>query len=193
MKDEKNYNNTFVHGGTSFEAALIDGILKLQEDDSSNILVGGLDEMTLTKNHLLERMGVWRTTTPGEGAHFFLLSTTLKSTSIAIIEHVKTFPKQVSFNSINEIDEILQETGLNYDMIDKVLCGENNLYNLLSKRDVPIVKFKDYCGEYPTASAFGLWFACTLFDAEPDLKRIVIINKHLMDQFSIIIVRRANI
>ena len=64
LVDEKNYNNTFVHGGTSFEASMLDAMLKLQDDESKNILVGGIDEMTPTKNHLLGRMGVWRNSSP---------------------------------------------------------------------------------------------------------------------------------
>lgn len=193
LEDEKNYNNTFVNGGTSFEAALIDGILKLQEEENSNILVGGLDEITPTKNHLLERMGVWRSTSPGEGSHFFLLSTVQKSSSIAIIELVKTFSKQGSFNLLKEFDQLLFENNLNFNMIDKILCGESTLCKLLSQREEAVVCFKNYCGEYPTASAFALWHACTLFNSDTNINRIVIINRHLKDQFSLIVVRRVKI
>jgi hypothetical protein len=43
----------------------------LKEGNDMNILVGGFDEMSPTKEHILGRMGVWRVTTPGEG-HIFL-------------------------------------------------------------------------------------------------------------------------
>lgn len=191
--EEKSYNNTFVHGGTSFEASLLDAFLKLQEENSTNILVGGFDEMTPTKNHLLERMGVWRSSSPGEGAHFFLLSSTFKKSSIAEVIYVKTFPKEFVVKSIEELNHFLSFYGLNYDNIDKVICGEGNMSSILKDYNVPVVNFKELCGEYPTASAFALWLACGIFDSDREVNRILIVNKHLMDQLSFIILGRAGL
>src|ERR1700712_1329207 len=42
----RNYNNTFVHRGLSFESALLDAMLLMQEQTVSNALVGGVDEIT---------------------------------------------------------------------------------------------------------------------------------------------------
>jgi len=193
LLEEKSYNNTFVHGGTSFEASLLDASLKLQEENTKNILTGGFDEMTQTKKHLLERMGVWRTSIPGEGAHFFLLSSILKRSSIAEIISVKTFPKEFVISSIEEINTCLAFLGFNYNDMDKVLCGADYLNILLKENNVQVVNFKELCGEYPTASAFALWFACDTFNSGKDINRILIINKHLMDQLSFIIVGRANL
>ena len=39
----RNYNNTFVHRGLSFESALLDAMLLMQEQTVSNALVGGVD------------------------------------------------------------------------------------------------------------------------------------------------------
>src|SRR3989339_1323487 len=111
LTGEKNYNNTFVHGGSSFEAAMIDALLKLQEDSCDNILVGGLDEMTPTKNQLLGRMGVWRYSSPGEGSHFFVFSSVKEKTSVAEIISVETFSREdlLANNSLecNEVDLVL--------------------------------------------------------------------------------------
>jgi 3-oxoacyl-[acyl-carrier-protein] synthase II len=83
------YNNTFVHRGFSFEHALLDAIMLLQEGEAANVLVGGMDEITDTSHVLLTRFGLYRRspvsnldlytgrskgTIAGEGAAFFLLA-----------------------------------------------------------------------------------------------------------------------
>lgn len=191
--EEKNYNNTFAHGGTSFEASMIDAILKLQEESCKNILVGGFDEITPTVIHLLCRMGVWRTSTPGEGSHFFLFSSILNDSSIAEVVSVKTFPKGFAISSVDQIEEYLALWGMKYNETGKVLCGVNNINKLLADSEVPVINFKELCGEYPTASAFALWMACNTFRTEPDINRILIVNKHIRDQLSLILVKRANL
>src|SRR6202012_5911409 len=69
------YNNTFVHRGFSFEHALLDGMMLIQEGDSRNVLVGGLDEITDASHAILSRFGLYKHgRINGEGAAFFLLS-----------------------------------------------------------------------------------------------------------------------
>src|SRR5688572_23405641 len=40
------YNNVFVHRGFSFENALLDAMMLLAEKEATNVLVGGIDEIT---------------------------------------------------------------------------------------------------------------------------------------------------
>ncbi len=190
---EKNYNNTFVHGGTSFEASMLDATLKLQEDSCANILTGGLDEMTPTKKHLLERMGVWRENSPGEGSHFFLLSSALDKFSIAEVLAVKTFSRDYAVDSIDKVNEFLLPWDMQIDQIDKIFCGDKGVEALFEDKKVTVVGFKELCGEYPTSSAFALWLACSQLRNEDELDNILIINKHLKDQFSYILIRRAKL
>ena len=83
------YNNTFVHRGFSFESALLDSIMLLEENEAPDVLVGGLDEITDTSHRILSRMGLYKRNPPagtaifssgskgciaGEGAAFFLLA-----------------------------------------------------------------------------------------------------------------------
>ena len=181
LTGEKNYNNTFVHGGTSFEAAMIDALLKLQEDSCKNILVGGLDEMTPTKSHLLGRMGVWRYTSPGEGSHFFVLSSVLEKSSIAEIVTVETFSRDGLPAGYSLVDK----------HIDKVFSGVENNGGLMTDSKVPVVNFKELCGEYPTSTAFALWLACDTFNKDHAVNNILIVNKHLRDNLSLVLVKRA--
>src|ERR1700712_2967424 len=54
------YNNTFVHKGVSFEAALLDGIMLLKEGEADNILVGGTEEMIDVSFTVLTRLGLYK-------------------------------------------------------------------------------------------------------------------------------------
>src|SRR5476651_627724 len=55
-----NYNNTFVHKGVSFENALIDGLMLLNENEADNVLVGGTEEMIDTGFTILTRLGLYK-------------------------------------------------------------------------------------------------------------------------------------
>src|SRR3978361_1094966 len=54
------YNNTFVHKGISFESALFDAIMLLNEQETDNILVGGTEEMVDTGFKVLTRLGLYK-------------------------------------------------------------------------------------------------------------------------------------
>src|SRR6195952_487529 len=84
------YNNTFVHKAMSFESALLDATMLLNEQEAGNILVGGTEEMVDTSFKILTRLGLYKRepiesnlslynhnskgTIGGEGAGFFLLT-----------------------------------------------------------------------------------------------------------------------
>jgi len=82
------YNATYTQRGFSFESALEDALLQIDENQSRNILVGGFDEITETSYSLTSRLGLWknhmvdssklyeyntRGSLPGEGGAFFMI------------------------------------------------------------------------------------------------------------------------
>jgi len=78
----KSYNMTYVHRGSSFSSALLDGILLISEG-KHNVLVEAFDEKIPASEDILKRLGKWREGT--EGAVSFLLSDTPRgSGSIAL-------------------------------------------------------------------------------------------------------------
>src|SRR6201996_5690737 len=92
------YNNTFVHKGISFESALLDAMMMLNEQEADNILVGGTEEMVDTSFKVLTRLGLYKRwplsnldllstesngTMGGEGAAFFLLSGNASADNVA--------------------------------------------------------------------------------------------------------------
>lgn len=60
------YNNTYVHRGFSFESALLDAALLLQEGEASTVLAGAVDEMTPALHAILGRMGCWEKPPPAK-------------------------------------------------------------------------------------------------------------------------------
>jgi len=52
-----NYNFTHTHRGLSFENALLDSFLFLNDNPAANVLVGASDEVTETSFRILQRLG----------------------------------------------------------------------------------------------------------------------------------------
>ena len=68
------YNMTYAHRGYSFESALLDAAMLLDEGQAHHLLLGAADEQTPAQHRIMERMGLWRRHADGEGALFLLLS-----------------------------------------------------------------------------------------------------------------------
>ncbi|WP_413670637.1 beta-ketoacyl synthase chain length factor [Mucilaginibacter sp. Mucisp86] len=178
------YNNTFVNGGASFENALLDAMMLLYEGEASNVLVGGIDEITVNSHTILKRMGLYRSqpvsnfellntpgrgTMAGEGSAFFLLSREVSGNDWAKIEGVSSFYKPRNTAEIKQqISIFLQSQNTNIHEIDLVITGNNGdlkndaVYEQLLRYDLadaPVINYKALCGEYPTSSAFAMWLA----------------------------------
>lgn len=76
-------NVTYVNRSHSFEDALFDGALRLEDGESSNILVGAFDEQTATQHGIMERMGLFRKCKDGEGSVFMHIRGDRSSRTIA--------------------------------------------------------------------------------------------------------------
>ena len=170
------YNSTYGHRGFSFESALLDGIMLLNEGEAENILVGALDELTPDLFTITDRLGFWkkgpvdnlqlrdahsRGSLAGEGTAFFSLSHRKKPESHAVIRSVMTYLKPSGYD---HIEKIFAENG----RPDLVILGINgdsagdevymNLRNSVFS-DMPAAYYKHLCGEYDTSSAFALAMA----------------------------------
>ena len=182
-----NYNNAFVHRGFSFESALLDGMMLLEEKDAANVLVGAVDEITNISHAILSRMGLYKNgtvsnfdifkstskgTIAGEGASFFLLANEPSQNDYAILDGLKTFYKPDNKNEIEKhILSFLAAHSVSLNDIDLVITGKNGdaksdkIFDQLSESTFnknSIVNYKNLCGEYPTASAFALWMGANI-------------------------------
>ena len=179
-----NYNYTYVHRGFSFESALLDAMMHINENSANNILVGAIDELTDDYLKISTRTGFWKKeninnlkllenktngSIAGEGSSFFLLSNQPTIKSYAKIKYISTFFNPESkIEALNKICDFLTQNNLNLSEIDLVLQGFNgdlqydSIYYYLAENifnNNNIAYFKHLCGEYHTASAFGLWLA----------------------------------
>ncbi len=187
MLDCNKYNLTYVHGKLSFENALLNAWVMLQEYPEYNILVGGIDEMTeqhhqiKTVNHKFKKelidhiklidsksKGVY----PGEGSIFFSLSRQKSTNSYALINGMETYYKPENEAVLKKkITEFLERKKLSVDRIDLVIFGLDgdqdstkiyrNLQNGLFHNNRQAY-FKHLCGEYPTSIAFAVWLAANI-------------------------------
>lgn len=167
-------NFTFSQNEMSFESALLETQLLLKTKEATSILLGASDELTKESKGLIQQVGCAKSANNskgylcGEGANFFVLSS--QKTDICTSELLGL---ELNFNLKNEADLIdkitlfLKKHEQSIEQIDTFFSGNNKSnkqsahYEKIEKHfsSSKIIYFKDYCGEYATATAFGFWLA----------------------------------
>lgn len=199
-----NYNNTYVHKGSSFEAALTDAISLLEEGDAKNVLLGAADEITEKSHAILKRFGLYKQdgeslqltqsdskgTMAGDGAAFFVVSKN-PGNALAQLRGFTNYYKSGE-PATSLVDAFLKEQGVDPAEIDLVITGNNGdrtedkhyreVEQLFDKGR--LTSFKQYCGEYPTAAAFALWMATHIIKQgsfnNKRVKQLLIYNNYLL-------------
>ena len=155
----KNYNITHTQSTVSFELALQDAMICLDEG-MKNVLVGVADEEIPFLSEALKGLGIadLNLTT---GVTFFVLSkekTTATLAEITSCESVFNAHDSTSF-----LTQFLQNTKTEITAIDQVYSSQpfNNLINRssLNIENIDQVDITSFAGAYPTNSAFGLHLA----------------------------------
>lgn len=219
------YNQTYAHGAFSFESALIDAMMRLADHPSEKILIGGVDEITPVSHEIQNRFGFFRKklastinlfkqprkgTVNGEGAAFFLVTSTPDKNCLASVESVRTFYKADAQRLRDGLEVFIREKGLTPGEIDLVLLGKSGdrigdkPLDLLVKEVFvrsSIGAFKHLCGEYPTSSAFALWLGARILDerhvpevvlfrqASRPVKNVLILNSWSGTHHSLILLK----
>ncbi|RYJ43747.1 beta-ketoacyl synthase N-terminal-like domain-containing protein [Flavobacterium beibuense] len=179
----KAYNFTYVNGAVSFESALIDAQLQIDEGEANAVLTGGVEEAGEATMHFLEIKGnikskgqtdydVLTSTSKGsvfsEGAVFFVLSGDKQQTTYAELKDVAIYNVLDKDEVEGKLKDFLKHNNLDISDIDAVVLGYNGdvdfdgYYNELAKNtlsNIPQLYYKHLSGEFNTASAFGLWLA----------------------------------
>lgn len=180
-----NYNLTYVHRTFSFESALLDSLMLLNEQQASNILVGGFDETTDESWLIKTKINHYKPQPPennnvlcdnqpgataGEGSAFFVLSNQFAETANAKVSDVHMFMGTSDLNISQVISDFLARHALKSENVDVVLMGRNGdqkfdkIYNDVEKglfESVNIVDYKLLCGEYDTSSSFAMWLGAS--------------------------------
>lgn len=182
------YNNTFVHKSFSFESALQDARMLIQEGEADNVLVGGIDEITDVNYAIFNRFNIFKKgdftntdlyrinspgTIAGEGTAFFVISDKPGGNNLACLQDFRACYKPKDIRQ--SIQDFLVQNNLTIADIDLVISGRNGdqltdeplielertLFN-----DNPVAYYKHLCGEYPVATSFALWLAASVVKNE---------------------------
>jgi hypothetical protein len=195
----KAYNLTYVNASVSFESALLDAKMKIEEEEANTILVGGIDENADYTTSLFRLAGfikkeneepykvlnsITKGAVYGEGATFFVLENEKKSTTYAEILDVEIINKLDVDEVESKIISFLKSNNLEVSMIDAIVLGFNGdvefdeYYKVLSENSfaqTPQAYYKQLSGEYNTASAFGLWVGAKIIKTQ-EIPEIISVN-----------------
>ena len=196
----KAYNFTYVHSAISFESALLDAKLQLENNEAQHILVGGVEELGehttqvhRTINHIkpsaVEIATVFDSNTQGavfsEGANFFVVSNEKKNSCYAQLLAVEVFNTLSKEKVTKTTETFLKENNLKVSDIDVLITGNNGdmdfdgYYTQLSEsffKDSQQVAYKHLVGENNTVSAFGVWLGAKILKTQT-IPKIVKSNK----------------
>lgn len=185
ISKNKGYNITHIHLGLAFENALLDAMMQLNTNSSNAYLVGGVDEIspfhynieTLAGSYKAEEISskdLYESNSKGcivgEGAAMFIVNGSADS-AIAKVEAISTLHSSDKGLVQQQLKLFLQKNLTDGQEIDLFLSGENGDSRTLSfytnceillTDDTSIVRYKHMTGDYATASALGLWYACQL-------------------------------
>ena len=181
-----NYNLTYVHRTFSFESALLDSMMLLNEKKANELLLGGFDEITDESWLIKTKIGHYKTekitgdlfkddqigARAGEGSSFFVLSDKKTDNAYAKVLGVEMFFRPESAKAVQDkITIFLSKHELLVEDIDLVILGNNGdtefdrNYQELEQsilKESNTINYKHLCGEYDTSSAFATWMAARI-------------------------------
>ncbi|QED36989.1 beta-ketoacyl synthase chain length factor [Antarcticibacterium arcticum] len=185
------YNVTYSQNSASFESALIDAQLLIDEQSGPiSVLVGGVDEISekitsfmyldgQLKEKEIKNLDLLEIATPGtitsEGAHFFTISPRKSSGTYASLLDVSVFSTSIPEKSSLKIEAFLRNNSVSAEEIDLIILGNNGdsrydqfyhfLQNGLFKNNLQI-GYKHVVGDYDTVTGYALWLACKFLKGE---------------------------
>ena len=197
------YNYTYSHRYLSFENALDDSIMLLNNNEAESVLCGGFDEITdLLYNALISSDSKKSRFLYGESCGMFYLSNKKSNNNICKIDTVLTQSR--SENVILLIEDLLSNNNFGFDDIDLIL-GNYNLEEL--NLNLPGHKFlgwKHLTGESMTSSVASLALATQIIKSQQvpqqikfhkteysEINSILIINSYLNHFGSLILVSKC--
>ncbi len=180
LSKNNGYNITHVHRGLSFENAIIDVGMLLEDYPDNKYLVGGIDEISTynfnidylcgyVKKENINNNNLYNCNTEGsiagEGVAMFVVNNnsvgaTSKFRALETIHTTDEKELQAVFH------KFLYDNLSENESIDLFLSGENGDRRYTStcesieamvNVDVPVARYKHMSGEFRTASAFALW------------------------------------
>lgn len=189
-----NYNMTHTQNTLSFEHALLDAVLMLNENDN-NILVGAADEYIKQLDVIAEHFAM-NTLPLTSGASFFVLSKDKNKNTMAVVKDV------TALGNCDDVQEqvaaFLLHNKLSSTDVDLVLhTGVNDLKKSFS--NAAMIDYGMYSGMYATSSAFALHMAADILNEKTSeldgqtfskaIKNILICNNLLQGRVGLTLVQ----
>lgn len=192
--NNKGYNITHVHRGLAFENAVIDAGMLIKEYPSNCYLLGGVDEIS-DYNYNIEYLDGWykkelnnkdlyNINSPGsiagEGSAMFIVNGKREG-AMAQMQAISVLHSREE-NTVNEqLKHFLKANLKEGEEIDLFFSGENGDNRLLKfYRSCEVIagrstvaRFKHMTGEFPSASASGLWLALHILQSQALPKHMV--------------------
>lgn len=165
----KAYNNTYSQAALSFEWALMDAQLLLQQEEAENVLVGGYEELgkeIISYRRMMEDADGLGIQVPySEGTSFFVVSSEKIENSVELID-MEVY-SSISAESIQDsLKQFLAKNDVDLSEIDVFISGRNgdvfdSYYDLTAElfENNTQLHYKHLSGEFYTASSFGWWAA----------------------------------
>jgi hypothetical protein len=183
------YNATHVNKGLAFESALLDAMLVLKENEASTLLLGAVEQFSIHNYNIESLAGSFKknesnslhllhSNTPGtvngEGCAMFVAQDSGEGAMCAVQDVA-----QISYPTKEELYSLLlaflHKNKLQPSDIDTLVLGFNgdnridHWYTDMLQDIFPnpgVYTFKNFCGEYPTASAFAMWLGVNLLSGK---------------------------
>jgi 3-oxoacyl-(acyl-carrier-protein) synthase len=226
------YNNTYVSKGFAFENGLQDCMLLLNANPSVNLLLGSYDESAAVqytagmrenqfKKQPTNSLDIFRNKTDGciqgEGSAFFDLSGKPSVSTWCNVEGIQLIYLPESPDELKQtINSFLLRHDVQENDVDLVVSGmsgcksKDQLLESLERLifvNTPRAYFKHLCGEYCTATAFGMWLAASILKKQqiPEIVRasdhkfpdqidtILLVNQYFNRNYSLVLLKKLGV
>jgi len=179
----KGHNMTFSQNAVSFESALLDAILQLEEEHVKNILVGGVDEISneftgfqkldgQIKSDNINNIDLYASKTSGtiisESAAFFSITSKKTPESFTELKDVEIINSMAASELNAKIENFLERNNIKITEIDAVILGKNgdsrfdHYYDTLQNgmfSEKCQLGFKHLVGDNNSVSSYALFLA----------------------------------
>ena len=177
----KAYNMTFTQNAVSFESALIDTLLQMEDENVNNLLVGGVDEISneftdfqkldgQIKEENISNLNLFKSQTSGtivsESAAFFSLGTERSAFSYAEFKDVQIF-NSIEISALrSKVEKFLKKNSTTVSEIDAIILGRNgdarfdHYYDELQHQifsDTCQIGNKHLVGDNNSVSSYAFW------------------------------------
>lgn len=179
------YNITHMHLGLAFENVLTDADMLINDKPSNQYLIGAVDDIS-NSNYYFEDKGGWYKKESINRLDFYDTGTTGSVAGEAAVMFIANGIKKNAIAKVIAIDtlhnrdvSVMKEKLIGFiannlpagEKIDVLLSGENGDNRLqeyftaaeyIAGENVVVARYKHMTGEYPTATAMGLWLSCII-------------------------------